>query len=72
MELIEILEKIRKLKTESEGYLLRLKAAEREFERIKQEMSDYNREDKKMYDEHLIKISKYRERVTSLVERSSE
>ena len=72
MELIEILEKIRKLKTESEGYLLRLKAAEREFERIKQEMSDYNREDEKMYDEHLIKISKYRERVTSLVERSSE
>ena len=72
MELIGILEKIRKFKTEYEGYLLRLKAAEREFERIKQEMSDYNLEDKKIHEEHLIEISKYREKVLNLVERSKE
>ncbi|ALE02695.1 hypothetical protein [Candidatus Pseudothioglobus singularis] len=69
MELIEILEKIQKLKSESQIYLNRLNSAEAEFERLKKEIYDYNLKDKKMFDEHSVKISKYREKVLSLSER---
>jgi regulator of replication initiation timing len=69
MELIEILEKIQKLKSESQMCLDRLTSARVEYERLKKEMSDYNLKDKKMFDEHSVKISKYREKVTSLSER---
>jgi len=72
MELIEILEKTRKFSYEYRDCVNRFKAAKIEFERLKQEMSDYNLEDKKIHEEHLSEISKYREKVLSLVERSEE
>ena len=72
MELVEILEKTRKLSYEFRDCVNRYKAAKIEFERLKQEMSDYNLEDKKIHEEHLIEISKYREKVLNLVERSKE
>ena len=72
MELVEILEKTRKLSYEYRDCVDRFKAAKIEFERLKKEMSDYNLEDKKVQEEHLIEMSKYRERVIKLVERSKE
>ena len=72
MELVEILKKTRELNQKYREYLSRYEKAKIVFARLEKEMVDYSLKDKKIHEEHLIEISKYRDKVLNLVEKNKE